>query len=92
LSNSNDLHYRAFCAEVVSALHEPRRLALIACQIQTGPGRTWTNRTYAVERTADGQWLIYFGGGARVLRSDWNDVLDWLRRLCPRDIELLEAP
>ena len=82
-------------------LAEPRRRALIACQIQTGPGRTWTNRTYEVVRTADGQWLVDFGEGPFEPRrgpyhfsmvGDWNAVLDWLWRLSPRDIELLEEP
>ena len=76
----------------VAALREPRSRALIACQIQTGPGRTWTNRTYEVVRGADGQWLVDFGSGPLEPRRDWESVLDWLRRLSPRDVELLEDP
>lgn len=74
----------------VAALREPRARALIACQIQTGPGQTWTNRTYEVSRGVDGQWLVDFGEGPREPRRNWEAVLDWLARLCPRDVELLE--
>jgi len=74
----------------ISALREPRDRALIACQIQTGPGRTWTNRTYEVIRAADGQWRVDFGEGALEPRRDWSGVLDWLLSLHPRDLELLE--
>ena len=77
--------------ETIEALCEPRVRALIACQIQTGPGMTWTNRTYEVVRAADGQWRIDFGDGALEPRRSWALVLDWLRRLRPRDVELLEA-
>lgn len=71
-------------------LPEPRRRALIACQIQTGPGQKWTNRTYEAVRSADGQWMIDFGAGPLEPRRDWAAVLDWLRCLVPRDVELLE--
>lgn len=77
--------------ETIEALREPRDRALIACQIQTGPGMTWTNRTYEVVRAADGQWRIDFGDGALEPRRSWALVLDWLRLLRPRDVELLEA-
>lgn len=73
-------------------LAEPRSRALIACQIQAGPGRTWTNRTYEVVRGSDGQWLVDFGEGPLEPRRDWASVVDWLARLCPRDVELLEDP
>ena len=76
----------------VAALREPQQRALIACQIQAGSGQTWTNRTYEVLRGPDGQWRIDFGEGPLEPRRNWDDVLDWLRRLCPRDVELLEAP
>ena len=78
----------------LAALREPRSRALIACQIQTGPGQTWTNRTYEVVRATDssGQWMIDFGEGPLEPRRDWDAVLDWLRRLRPRDVELLEVP
>lgn len=74
----------------VAAFREPRSRALIACQIQTGPGMTWTNRTYEVVRASDGQWLVDFGEGAREPRRDWDAVLSWLVKLRPRDVELLE--
>lgn len=77
--------------ETIAALREPRVRALIACQIQMGPGQTWTNRTYEVVRSTDGQWMVDFGAGPLEPRRDWDAVLDWLRRLCPRDVELLEA-
>ena len=77
---------------IMAALREPRSRALIACQIQTGPGQTWTNRTYEVVRSTDGQWMVDFGAGPLEPRRDWDAVLDWLRRVCPRDVELLEAP
>lgn len=73
------------------ALLEPRERALISCQIQSGPGRTWTNRTYEVVRSADGQWLVDFGEGALEPRRSWDEILDWLRSLRPRDVELLEG-
>jgi hypothetical protein len=78
--------------ETIAALCEPRTRALIACQIQTGPGQTWTNRTYEIARSADGQWMVDFGEGSLEPRRNWDAVLDWLRRLRPRDVELLEAP
>jgi hypothetical protein len=74
----------------ISTLREPRDRALIACQIQTGPGMTWTNRTYEVIRGADGQWRVDFGKGALEPWRDWSAILDWLRSLRPRDLELLE--
>jgi hypothetical protein len=77
--------------ETIAALREPRARALIACQIQTGPGMTWTNRTYEVVRSKDGQWLVDFGEGPLEPRRDWDAVLDWLRKLRPRDVELLEG-
>jgi hypothetical protein len=54
-------------------LPEPTQRALIACQIQTGLGQTWTDRTYEVFRGQDGLDLendmpIALGGvGGRVL-------------------------
>lgn len=80
--------------ETIAALCEPRARALFACQIQTGPGQTWTNRTYEVVRASDGsgQWMIDFGEGPLKPRRNWDAVLDWLRSLRPRDVELLEAP
>lgn len=77
--------------ESIAALPEPLDRALIACQIQTGPGQTWINRTYEVVRAVDGQWMVDFGEGPREPRRSWDDVLDWLRRLRPRDVELLEV-
>lgn len=74
----------------VPLLREPQQHALIECQIQTGPGRTWTNRTYEVVRSADGQWCIDFGEGTLEPARSWEDVLDWLRCLGPRDVALLE--
>lgn len=71
-------------------LPEPRSRALIACQIQAGPGQTWTDRTYEVIRAADGWWLVDFGEGRLEPRRDWAAVLDWFWRLAPRDVELLE--
>jgi hypothetical protein len=76
----------------IAALPEPRTRALIACQIQTGPGQTWTNRTYEVVRAPDRQWMIDFGEGPLEPRRDWAAVLDWLGRLVPRDVELLGDP
>jgi len=73
-------------------LPEPQRRALIACQIQTGLGQTWTSRTYEVVRAPDGQWMVDFGEGALKPRRDWEAVLGWLWSLKPRDVELLEAP
>lgn len=76
-----------------AALPEPRARALIACQIQMGPGRTWTDRTYEVVRASDGQWLVDLGGaGPLERRPSWDAVLDWLRILAARDVELLEEP
>jgi hypothetical protein len=75
----------------IEALREPQSRALITCQIQTGPGMTWTNRTYEVLRTTDGQWCVDFGDGALEPRRSWAAVLEWLRQLRPRDVELLEA-
>jgi hypothetical protein len=72
-------------------LREPRARTLIACQIQTGPGMTWTDRTYEVVPASDGQWLIDLGEGALEPRRDWAAVLDWLRSLRPRDVELMEV-
>lgn len=77
---------------IVPALREPQQRALIACQIQTGPGQTWTDHTYEVVRAADGYWFINFGEGSLELYRDWTAVLDWLWCLRPRDVELLEAP
>lgn len=71
-------------------LPEPRRRALIACQIQVGVGQTWINRTYEVVRAKDGYWLIDFGEGRLEQRASWEAVLGWLWRLAPRDVELLE--
>lgn len=76
--------------EAIAALREPRVRALIACQIQAGPGMTWVKRTYEVTRSKDGQWCVDFGEGPLEPRRDWYSVLDWLRRLRPRDVELLE--
>lgn len=73
-------------------LPEPQKRALIACQIQMGLGQTWTNRTYEVVRAPDGHWMVDFGAGPLEPRRDWDAVLDWLWRLSPRDVELLEAP
>ncbi len=78
--------------ETICTLPEPRDRALIACQIQTGPAMAWTNRTYDVVRSPDGQWRIDFGEGALEPRRCWAAVLDWLCKLRPRDVELLEAP
>ena len=78
--------------DAVAALREPQQRALIACQIQTGLGQTWTNRTYEVLRAPDGQWRVDFGAGPLEPRRTWADVLDWLWSLRPRDVELLEAP
>lgn len=78
--------------ETIGALPEPRDRALIACQIQTGLGMTWTNRTYEVIRAADGQWRVDFGEGALEPRRDWAAVLRWLELMRPRDVELLEEP
>ena len=78
--------------ETLVAIREPHQRALISCQIQTGPGMTWTNRTYEVIRAEDGQWRIDFGEGALEPRRDWAAVLAWLCALRPRDVELLEAP
>ena len=65
---------------------------MIACQIQTGPGMTWTDRTYALVRATDGQWMVDFGEGGLEPRRSWEAVVDWLRSLRPRDVELLEVP
>jgi hypothetical protein len=73
----------------VPALREPRACALIACQIQTGPGMTWTNRTYEVIRAPDG-WLVDFGEGRLEPRRDWAAVVRWLELLRPRDVEMME--
>ena len=74
------------------AIPEPQQRALIACQIQTGIGQTWTSRTYEVVRAPDGQWMVDFGEGALEPRRDWEAVLGWFWSLKPRDVELLEAP
>lgn len=74
------------------SIPEPQQHALIACQIQTGPGQTWTNRTYEVSRATDGQWMVDFGAGPLEPRRDWDAVLEWLWCLRPRDLELLEGP
>lgn len=71
-------------------LPEPRSRALIACQIQRGPDETWVDRTYEVIRAKDGQWLVDFGAGPLEPRRDWRSILDWLWRLSPRGVELLE--
>jgi len=81
----------ARCGRAIHAFLEPQTRALIACQIQTGPGMTWTNRTYEVVRAADGQWLVDFGEGALEPRRNWDEILGWLRSLRPRDVELLES-
>ena len=75
----------------VPPLREPRVRALIACQIQTGPGMTWTDRTYEVIRAPDGHWRIDFGDGGSEPRCDWDAVVRWLELLRPRDVEMLEA-
>jgi len=72
------------------SLREPHKRALISCQIQTGPGMTWTNRTYEVIRGTDGQWLVDFGAGPLEPRRDWDGILSWLGQLRPRDVEILE--
>ena len=77
---------------LVPYLREPRDRALIACQIQTGPSMTWTDRTYEVVRAPDGQWRLDFGDGALEKRSDWAAIVRWLELLRPRDVEMLEAP
>lgn len=79
---------------VIAALPEPRDRALIACQIQSGAGMTWINRTYEVVRASEGQWIIHLGecGGPGERRHSWYDVLDWLRRMRPRDVEMMEVP
>jgi len=64
---------------------------LIACQIQTGPGMTWTDRTYEVIRASDGQWCVDFGDGPLEPRRDWAAVVRWLELLRPRDVEMLEV-
>jgi hypothetical protein len=71
-------------------LPEPKMRALIACQIQSGPERTWINRTYEVIRTDDDQWRIDFGEGGLEPRRSWSDVLEWLWHLAPRDVEMME--
>jgi len=78
--------------EDIAAFREPRARALIACQIQAGPDMTWVDRTYEVTCSEDGQWRVDFGAGPIEPRRDWASILDWLRRLRPRDVELLEAP
>ena len=75
----------------VPFLREPQSRALIACQIQTGPGMTWTDRTYEVIRASDGQWRVDFGDGALEPRRDWAAVVRWLELLRPRDVEMLEV-
>jgi len=65
---------------------------LVACQIQTGTSFTWSDRTYVVVRGDDGQWLVDFGEGPLEPRRDWSAILDWLRILGARDIEILEDP
>jgi hypothetical protein len=76
----------------IAALREPRDRALIACQIQSGTRMTWTDRTYEVERSLDDQWIIYLGecAGPGERRRSWDEVLDGLRRMRPRNVELLE--
>jgi len=73
-------------------LREPKSHALIACQIQTGPGRTWTDRTYEVRRGTGSTWWIDFGEGLPEEREDWATVVRWLVLLRPRDVEMLELP
>lgn len=76
--------------DAIAALREPRVRSLIACQIQAGSGSTWLNRTYEVVRSADARWSLDFGQGPLEPRRDWEGVLDWLRSLRPRAVELLE--
>lgn len=78
--------------EAIAALPEPRTRALISCQLQSGPATAWVDRTYEVIRSVDGCWLVDFGEGRPEPRRDWRAVLDWLWRLCPRNVELLEDP
>lgn len=35
--------------------------------------------------------LLDFGEGLREPRRDWEAVLDWLHRMRPRDIEMMEV-
>lgn len=78
--------------EAIASLHEPRSRVLIACQIQSGPRMTWTNRTYEISRAVDGQWLVDFGEGALEPRRSWSAVVEWLCSLRPRDVEMMEIP
>lgn len=80
----------AFYARI-AALPEPRGRALIACQVQSG-ALLWENRTYEVVRASEGQWTIHLGecAGPGERRRSWDEVLDWLRRMRPRDVEMLE--
>jgi len=77
--------------DVLSMLPEPRERALIACQIQDDPRGPWVDRTYAVVRAVGSGWLIDFGAGRLEPRRDWSAVLDWLWRMAPRDVELMEV-
>lgn len=74
--------------ETIAKLREPKRRALISCQIPAGDG--WLDRTYEVIRARDGQWMVDFGAGPLEPRRSWEDVLNWLCRLSPRDVEMLE--
>ncbi len=77
---------------MIEAIPEPlASRVLVACQIQTGPGMTWTDRTYEFVRALDGQWGVDFGEGVIEPRRDWAAVLGWFWRVRPRDVELLEV-
>lgn len=75
--------------KIIEALHAPRVRALIACQIQTGGGMTWTNRTFEVVRLTKERWFVDFGGTSEHFHS-WSDVRVFLQRLSPRNVEMLE--
>ena len=90
----NIAHCRTSTYATIAALPEPRDRALIACQVKSGAGMAWEDRTYEVARASDGQWIIHLGecAGPGERRSSWYEVLDWLRRMRPRDVEMLEVP
>lgn len=72
---------------------EPRDgYALVACRVMVLPETghapaVWESRTYEFQRLS-GYWLIDTNPGV-MRREVWHDVVDWLCRMHPADIEIL---
>lgn len=63
--------------------------AIVTCKVDLGRGK-WEDRTYELESSRTGGWVVYPGGGPGGMRRDtWLHVVHWFRSMRPIDIELV---